>query len=73
MPIPNSSTKNYFKGKKGVQKCRARFSSEIKAGRMIGGRGVNERCRERFLGERFLQNSVWGGPKKSRSLGENNP
>ena len=39
MPTPNVSSTNYFKDERGVEKCRARFISETKAGRMIGGRG----------------------------------
>ena len=39
MPTPGKTSKNYFKNQKGVEKCRARFISEIKLGRMIGGWG----------------------------------
>ena len=39
MPRPGKIPKNYFKNQKGIDKCRARFISEVKKGRMIGGVG----------------------------------
>ena len=39
MPPPNSYVENYFKNQEAVQKCRDRFTKEIKLGRMIGGIG----------------------------------
>ena len=39
MPATGKTPKNYFKNPEGVKKCRDRFHSEIKKGRMIGGRG----------------------------------
>ena len=43
MPATGKTPKNYFKNPEGVKKCRDRFHSEIKKGRMIGGKGWTEK------------------------------
>ena len=69
MPAPNSSAKNYFKDKRGVKKCRARFISEIKAGRMLGGRGWSEEIVRQFLGKSFYKIRCGAVPKIQDPLG----
>ena len=39
MPEPTNPRENYFKNKEGIEKCRMRFQSETKMGRMLGGVG----------------------------------
>ena len=63
MPPTNFHVKNYLKGPEGLKKCRARFNSEIKEGRMIGGWGVVARNRKRVFGKVFLHNPLWGGTR----------
>ena len=53
MPKPNQHPGNYFKCQKGIENCRARFHSEVKRGRMIGGRGWTAEGVRRFLGRSF--------------------
>ena len=39
MPCPGKIPRNYFKNQRGIDKCRSRFVSEVKKGRMLGGVG----------------------------------
>ena len=63
------SQKNYFKSKKGVEKCRARFNSEIKRGRMLGGLGWTRSVVEKVLGRPFYTIPCGAVPKNHDPLG----
>ena len=69
MPSPNLSSTNYFKDKSGIEKCRARFNSEIKAGRMIGGWGWTQDMVRWFLGGNFYTIPCGAVPKNQEPLG----
>ena len=73
MPAPNSSATKYFKDKRGVEKCWARFISEIKAGRMLDGWGWSEEIVSWFLGRSFYKIPCGAVPKKSKSVREDSP
>ena len=53
MPPPIPNTPNFFKTDSAIQKCRDRFGSEIKKGRMLGGVGWSKRTVRDFLGKDF--------------------
>ena len=69
MPKPSGSTKNYFKGGKGITKCRSRFHSEVRLGRMLGGVGWTREVVERFLGSPFYTIPCGAVPKNQDPLG----
>ena len=69
MPPPNSHTKNYFKDQKGLEKCRARFNSEIRAGRMVGGWGQSQETVRQFLGRSFYTIPCGAVPKNQDPCG----
>ena len=69
VPVPDKSAKNYFKDQKGISKCRARFKSEIKLGRMIGGRGWTQKIVKNFLGRSFYKIPCGAVPKNGDPLG----
>ena len=49
LPSPQRTPKNYFSEQLVIQKCRVRFSKEVRAGRMLGGVGQTRRDVEEFL------------------------
>ena len=49
MPTPNTSTQNFLRGADAIRKARARFTGEVKKGRMIGGAGWTKKRVENFL------------------------
>ena len=69
MPPTNFHVKNYLKGHEGLKKCRARFNSEIKAGRMIGGRGWSRETVKDFLGRTFYTIPCGAVPKNQDPFG----
>ena len=69
MPQPKSQPSNYFKNKTAVAKCRARFHSEIKQGRMIGGLGWSRETVTWFLGKIFYTIPCGAVPKNSDPCG----
>ena len=69
MPSPITKVKNYFKDSKGVSKCRARFHTEVKLGRMLGGVGWTRKVVEQFLGKPFYTIPCLAVPKNSDPLG----
>lgn len=69
MPRPGKIPKNYFRNRKGIDKCRARFTSEIKKGRMIGGVGWTSEIVEWFLGTPFYTVPCGAVPKNDDPLG----
>ena len=69
MPAPEKKTKNYFKNPEGVKKCRDRFHSEIKKGRMIGGRGWTRKTVKWFLGREFYIIPCGAVPKNDDEYG----
>ena len=69
MPTPAKTAKNYFKDKRGVAKSRARFTAEIKLGRMIGGRGWTKKTVKWFLGGSFYEIPCGAVPKNGDPLG----
>ena len=69
MPRPGKIPKNYFKSPKGINKCRARFISEVKKGRMLGGVGWTMEVVGWFLGRQFYTVPCGAVPKNSDPLG----
>ena len=68
MPTPHKSPKNYFKNQEGVDKCRARFISECKLSRMLGGRGWTYDLVQQFLGKPFYITPCGAVPKNDDPL-----
>ena len=69
MPRPGMIPKNYFRNQIGIDKCRARFISEVKKGRMIGGVRWTSEIVEWFLGRSFYTIPGGAGPKNDDPLG----
>ena len=65
MPRPGKIPKNYFKNQKVIAKCRARFTSEVQKGRMLGGVGQTRKTVEWFLGGRFYTIPCGAVPKNN--------
>ena len=53
MPPHWSISPNFFKSENAIEKCRTRFDSEIKKGRMLGGMGWSKKAVRDFLGNDF--------------------
>ena len=69
MPTPTVLSTNYFKNQEGIEKCRTRFQSEAKMGRMIGGRGWTRKVVREFLGRPFYTIPCGAVPKGEDPLG----
>ena len=70
MPPTDLDARNYFENETGIEKCRARFVSETKKGRMIGGHGWTKKTVEAFLGRPFTEFHVEQYQKTMTRLGE---
>ena len=69
MPPTDLDARNYFEDETGIEKCRARFVSETKKGRMIGGHGWTKKTVETFLGRPFYRIPCGAVPKNDDPLG----
>ena len=65
----HSPPRNFFNSTAAIAKCRARFDSEIRAGRMLGGVGWTSKHIEQFLGRQFYVTPCGAVPKNNDPAG----
>ena len=69
MPPTDTNPKNFLRGEVAVKKARARFTGEVKKGRMIGGVGWSLRKVEEFLGRKVYVIPCGAVPKNDDPYG----
>ena len=69
MPPTDTNPKNFLRGEVAVRKARARFTGEVKKGRMIGGVGWSLKKVEEFLGRKVYVIPCGAVPKNDDPFG----